>query len=75
MTPIFDSTGGTCGAMLQSTGYFATNYFKVDPKFGSEDTLRNFITKAHSLGLYVILDGVLGHHGGVKSGSPNGNWS
>lgn len=74
MTPIFDSSDGTGGAILQSTGYFATNYFKVDPKFGNEDTLRSLVSKAHSLGLYVILDGVLGHHGGVKAASPNGNW-
>ncbi|KAK8841089.1 hypothetical protein M9Y10_027930 [Tritrichomonas musculus] len=74
MTPIFDSSNGAGGALLQSTGYFATNYFKVDPKFGNEDTLRALVSKAHSLGLYVILDGVLGHHGGVRSASPNGNW-
>jgi glycosidase len=74
MTPIFDSTGGTGGTLLQSTGYFATNYFKVDPHFGTEDTLRTLISKAHSLGIYVLLDGVLGHHGGVNVASPNGNW-
>ena len=73
MTPIFDSTGGTGGAYLQSTGYFATNYFKVDPKFGTEDDLRTLIKKAHSLGMYVILDGVFGHHGGVRTTSPKGN--
>ncbi|KAK8884850.1 hypothetical protein M9Y10_043971 [Tritrichomonas musculus] len=74
MTPIFDSTNGQGGPLLQSTGYFATNYFKIDPKFGTEDTLRSLVSKAHSLGIYVILDGVLGHHGGVNSASPNGNW-
>ena len=74
MTPIFDSTDGSGGSNLQSTGYFATNYFKVDPKFGDENTLRELISKAHNLGLYVILDGVFGHHGGVKAASPNGKW-
>jgi len=74
MTPIFDSAGGSGGTLLQSTGYFATNYFKVDPHFGSESTLRTLISKAHSLGIYVLLDGVLGHHGGVNVASPNGNW-
>lgn len=74
MTPIFDSTNGQGGPLLQSTGYYATNYFKIDPKFGTEDTLRSLVSKAHSLGIYVILDGVLGHHGGVNSASPNGNW-
>jgi glycosidase len=74
MTPIFDSTNGQGGTLLQSTGYFATNYFKVDPKFGSETVLKELISKAHSKGLYVILDGVFGHHGGVSTASPNGKY-
>ena len=74
MTPIFDSTNGQGGALLQSTGYFCTNYFKVDPKFGDDSVLKELIQKAHSKGLYVILDGVFGHHGGVSSSSPSGKW-
>ena len=72
MTPIFDSTGGTGGTLLQSTGYFATNYFKIDPKFGTESVFKDLVSKAHSKGLYVILDGVFGHHGGNCASSPNG---
>ena len=74
MTPIFDSTNGQGGALLQSTGYFCTNYFKVDPHFGDENTFRELVEKAHAKGLYVILDGVFGHHGGLQSGSPTGKW-
>lgn len=74
MTPIFDSTNGTGGEKLQATGYFCTNYFKVDPKFGTEQEFDELIEKAHERGIYVILDGVFGHHGGVSSASPNGKW-
>ena len=74
MTPIFDSANGQGGANLQSTGYFATNYFKIDPHFGNEAVFQELVDKAHSKGLYVILDGVFGHHGGVSSGSPSGKW-
>ncbi|EAX89294.1 Alpha amylase, catalytic domain containing protein [Trichomonas vaginalis G3] len=74
MTPIFDSSYGQGGSMLQSTGYFATNYFNIDPNFGDEGTFRELVNKAHELGLYVILDGVFGHHGGVRSASPSGRW-
>ena len=74
LTPIFDSTNGQGGSLLQSTGYFATNYFKIDPKFGDEATFKELVDTAHNLGLYVILDGVFGHHGGVSSASPNGLW-
>ena len=73
MTPIFDSTNGQGGSLLQSTGYFATNYFKIDPNFGDETVFQELVTKAHEKGLYVILDGVFGHHGGVTEKSPQGN--
>ncbi len=74
MTPIFDSTNGQGGEKLQATGYFCTNYFKVDPKFGTEAEFDELIREAHNRGIYVILDGVFGHHGGVNSASPNGKW-
>lgn len=74
LTPIFDSTNGQGGEKLQATGYFCTNYFKVDPKFGTEAEFDELIREAHSRGIYVILDGVFGHHGGVNQASPNGNW-
>ena len=73
MTPVFDSTNGQGGALLQSTGYFATNYFKIDPHFGDETVFKELVDKAHAKGLYVILDGVFGHHGGVSQASPQGN--
>ncbi|MFG6382362.1 MAG: hypothetical protein K1V87_09690 [Muribaculum sp.] len=34
--------------------------------------MRELVDKAHERGLYVFLDGVFGHHGGVKSPSPSG---
>lgn len=74
MTPIFDSTNGNGGEKLQATGYFCTNYFKVDPKFGTEQEFDELVQKAHERGIYIILDGVFGHHGGVNSASPNGKW-
>ena len=72
MTPVFDSTNGQGGERLQATGYFCTNYFKIDPKFGTEAEFDELIQKAHERGIYVILDGVFGHHGGVNSASPKG---
>lgn len=74
MTPIFDSTNGLGGEKLQATGYFCTNYFKVDPKFGTEAEFDELIREAHDRGIYVILDGVFGHHGGVSTASPNGKY-
>ena len=72
MTPIFKSDGNE---MLDSTGYFASDYFTVDPKFGTNAKLKELVEAAHNKDMYVILDGVFGHHRstGISSASPKGN--
>ncbi len=72
LTPIFDSSQATGGEKLQASGYFANDYFKIDPHFGTEEDLRQLVEKAHERGLYVFLDGVFGHHGGADRPSPSG---
>ena len=43
--------------------YATTDYFKVDPMFGTEPDLTELVEKAHALGIRVILDGVFNHVG------------
>ena len=73
LTPIFDSSEAPIEERLQATGYFTNNYFKIDPHFGTEADLRELIDEAHKRDMYVLFDGVFGHHGGVTEPSPNGN--
>ena len=54
MNPIFVS-GWTDG------GYDIIDFYKVDPRFGTNTDLVNLVEKAHSLGIKVILDLVAGH--------------
>ena len=70
ITPFFDSNGTT---PTDSCGYFAYDYFNVDPRFGTNEDFKELVEKAHSKDIYVFLDGVFGHHkhSGVKE-SPNG---
>jgi cyclomaltodextrinase / maltogenic alpha-amylase / neopullulanase len=42
-------------------GYSVTNYFDIDPHFGSRADLKLLIDKAHRLGIKVILDFVANH--------------
>ena len=74
MTPIFDSSSGENNEYLNSTGYFCYDYFKIDPKFGTNEKFAELVETYHSKGIYVILDGVFGHWNGagVKE-SPTGN--
>lgn len=75
LTPVFDSCAGQGGDdKLDATGYFACDFFNVDPNFGSNGQLKTLVDEAHKRGLYVFLDGVFGHVNkvGVSKPSPEG---
>lgn len=44
-------------------GYAASDYYKIDPRFGDNDLYREFVAKAHEKGLKVIMDVVTNHSG------------
>jgi glycosidase len=50
-------------AARSNHGYDTTDYHQVDPRFGTNETLKALVTKAHALGWHVILDGVFNHTG------------
>lgn len=52
--PVFESN---------SHGYDTTDYYRVDRRLGTTDSLRNLIQSAHSKKIKVILDGVFNHVG------------
>lgn len=72
LTPVFDSTSALGGEKLQATGYFTNDFFKIDPRFGTFSEMKELVDEAHRRGMYVFLDGVFGHHGGVTAPSPSG---
>ena len=43
--------------------YATTDYFSVDPMFGTKDTLRELVARCHEASIRVILDGVFNHSG------------
>ncbi len=46
-----------------SHGYDTTDYFKVDRRLGTNETLKNVIKEFHKNGIKIILDGVFHHTG------------
>ena len=44
-------------------GYAITDFYKVDPRFGSKDLYRSMVKKANEKGLTVIMDMVANHIG------------
>ncbi|MCM1038692.1 MAG: glycoside hydrolase family 13 protein [Ruminococcus sp.] len=43
--------------------YDTTDYKKIDPHFGSEETMKTLVKEAHERGIRIMLDGVFNHTG------------
>ena len=43
--------------------YDTSDYMKIDPMFGDEETFKELIQKAKNFGMHIILDGVFNHTG------------
>lgn len=75
LSPVFCSE-------FEDGGYDITDYYKIDPRFGTNTDLVNLVNCAHSKGLRVCLDLVAGHtsdkHHWFKEsaeGDPNGHYA
>ena len=44
-------------------GYATTNYYRVDPRFGTNEDYRRLVDEAHSKGLKVVMDMIFNHCG------------
>ena len=44
-------------------GYATTNYYKVDPRFGTNEEYRRLVDEAHAHGLKVVMDMIFNHCG------------
>lgn len=42
-------------------GYWTTDFYQVDPHFGTNEEFKNFVIKAHNIGLKVYLDTIINH--------------
>ncbi|MEG1540169.1 MAG: glycoside hydrolase family 13 protein [Muribaculaceae bacterium] len=44
-------------------GYATTNYYKVDPRFGTNEEYASLIKESHNRGLKVVMDMIFNHSG------------
>ncbi|WP_373850614.1 alpha-amylase family glycosyl hydrolase, partial [Bacteroides heparinolyticus] len=44
-------------------GYATTNYYKIDPRFGTNDEYKQLISECHRRGLKVVMDMIFNHCG------------
>lgn len=54
-------------------GYWAEDFSKMDPRFGTEDELKTLVAEAHKRGIKVLLDIVYNHagYGSAYTKQPN----
>lgn len=56
LTPIFKSKS--------NHKYNTTDYFDIDPQFGTLDVAKELVEKAHNKGIKIVFDAVFNHSGG-----------
>ena len=44
-------------------GYATTDYYKVDPRFGTNEEYKQLIEKAHARGIKIVMDMIFNHCG------------
>ena len=74
MTPIVeqihDGTDEGTGLSYGFHGYWAKDWTKIDPNFGTKEDLKELIEIAHSKGIRILLDAVINHTGPVTEKDP-----
>lgn len=62
---IHDATDEGTGVSYGFHGYWAKDWTRLDPNFGTEKDLAELIETAHANGIRIVLDGVINHTGPV----------
>lgn len=74
MTPIVEQIhGGTdegTGVTYAFHGYWAKDWTKIDPNFGTKEDLHELVNEAHARGIRIVLDAVINHTGPVTEKDP-----
>lgn len=74
MTPIVEQIhGGTdegTGVTYGFHGYWAKDWTKIDPNYGTKEDLQELVKEAHAKGIRIVLDAVINHTGPVTEKDP-----
>ena len=62
-TPVLENDNPSDGKSSSYHGYATTDYYKVDPRFGTNDEYKLLIDEAHQNGLKVVMDMIFNHCG------------
>ena len=62
-TPILENNSPDDNGFSTYHGYATTDYYRVDPRFGTNEQYRQLIDDAHAHGLKVVMDMIFNHCG------------
>ena len=62
-TPVLENNSPDQNGFSTYHGYATTDYYKVDPRFGTNEEYRQLVTEAHQHGLKVVMDMIFNHCG------------
>lgn len=62
-TPVLENDSPNDGKNSTYHGYATTNYYRVDPRFGTNEEYKTLISEAHAKGLKVVMDMIFNHCG------------
>ena len=62
-TPILENDSPDQGQWSTYHGYACTDYYRVDPRFGTNEEYRQLIDACHKKGLKVVMDMIFNHCG------------
>ena len=62
-TPVLENNSPDNNGFSTYHGYATTDYYKVDPRFGTNEEYRRLVDEAHQHGLKVVMDMIFNHCG------------
>lgn len=63
LTPVLENNSADGNGFSTYHGYATTDYYQVDPRFGSNQEYKQLTTQAHKKGLKVVMDMIFNHCG------------
>ncbi len=74
LTPVVEQIHGATdegtGVSYGFHGYWAKDWTKIDPNYGTKEDLHELVKEAHARGIRIVLDAVINHTGHVTEKDP-----